>query len=424
MIRVERILEDIEAIASIAEYPNGGVNRPAFSPADEAAHRYLASQMTAIGLSVRFDAAGNLFGRRTPDVSSAETKESDSLPTLLIGSHLDSIPGGGKYDGVLGVVAALESLRAFDEARLKTPYPIEIVAFRDEEERFLGYFGSLAMTGQLENGEAADTNDSDGVSLHDAMAEAGFDLNDIARSRRAPETLLAFVELHIEQAARLARSDAAIGLVTQIKGNYRWRVTIEGQTDHAGAPKVGRRDAFMAAMHAITTLRDFCRTQDESDTTCTVGRFDAMPNIETTQPGHVAFSLDVRSPDATVLEDAKRLLTATLSEIGCGRQVACAGRIVRCEPPTPFDSGVMAAIQTAIDKNGLSSMSLASGAGHDAQIIAPHVPTGMIFVPSVDGRSHCPEEYTPPEDIARGARVLFDTIIHLAHASANEARTV
>lgn len=408
MISIDRLMDDVNAIARIGVLDDGAVCRRAFSPEDAQARRYLMERMEAAGLQVRVDAAGNIFGRH------AAGGDSPDQAAVLVGSHIDTIERAGRYDGVLGVLGALECVRALDESKQAVGRPVEIVAFTDEEERFLGFLGSYAFTGRIGYEDIENVADHDGTLLTGAMGGIGLDPARVRDAARDPAGTACFVELHIEQGPVLDQEGVSIGVVEGVKGNYRWGVTIEGQTDHAGAPHQGRRDAFMLMHRVVRAMQEYRERRGGDDGTLTVGRVVVEPNIETAQPGRVHFSVDFRSPDREFLIGADAELRRTLSDIAeeTGRRVTRDPILV--EDPVRFDETVLTAIRAAADDLGVGRRDMWSGAGHDAQIVGQHLPAGMIFVPSVGGRSHCPEEYTRPEDIERGVNVLYGTILRLA----------
>jgi N-carbamoyl-L-amino-acid hydrolase len=417
MIDIERLMDDIEAMAAIGARPDGGVCREALSPADMEGRAYLQRRMEAAGLSVRVDAAGNIIGRREADTAGAGepgTVAADpavpSAAAVVLGSHIDTIERGGKYDGTVGVLGALECLRTLSDEGAGLARPVEVIAFTDEEERFLGFLGSYAFTGAIDAADLTGVRDRNGVELVDAMREVGLEPERIAEARRDPAEIHAFLELHIEQGPVLEREGASIGVVERVKGDYRWEITVEGRTDHAGAPLDGRLDAFMAMHEVVTAIIEYRNRLGDPETTVTIGRMDLRPNVETAQPGWVQFSIDIRSPRREVRVDADRVLRRILEEVEERTGQKLSRREILIEDPVPFDGRLLDAIRAAADDLGYTRRDMHSGAGHDAQILGKYVPSAMVFVPSVGGRSHCPEEHTSAEDIERGVNVLYGTL--------------
>ena len=417
MIDNKRLMDDIEAMAAIGARPDGGVSREALSPADMEGRAYLQRRMEAAGLSVRVDAAGNIIGRREADAAGpgepgavAADPAAPSAAVVILGSHIDTIERGGKYDGTVGVLGAVECVRTLADEEVRLRRPVEVIAFTDEEERFLGFLGSYAFTGTIHAVDLAGVRDRSGINLVDAMREVGLEPERIAEARRDPAEVHAFLELHIEQGPVLEREGASIGVVERVKGDYRWEITVEGRTDHAGAPLDGRRDAFMAMYEVVTAIIEYRDRLNDPDTTLTVGRMDLRPNVETAQPGWVQFSVDIRSPSREVLVAADRALRRILDEVAERTGQILSRREILIEDPVPFNGRLLDAIRAAADDLGYTRRDMHSGAGHDAQILGKHVPSAMIFVASVNGRSHCPEEYTSAEDIERGVNVLYRTL--------------
>lgn len=413
MINIDRLMAHLESIARIGRLEDGGIRRRALSDEDLHARSYLSSSMERAGLSVRTDQAGNVIGRREPDGAGATDREA----AVLMGSHIDTIERAGMYDGVTGVFAAIECVRTLGESGKSVARPIEVVAFNDEEERFFGFLGSYAFSGELDYQRVADVVDVNGASLMDQFAKIGLDARSLGAARRDPATVAGFLELHIEQGPILDREGYSVGVVEQVKGNYRWEIAIRGQTDHAGAPWEGRKDAFMAMNQITNTMLEYRHNKGDSDSTVTIGRVMVQPNIETAQPGDVVFSVDFRSPNKDFLtgadEELSRVITECMAE--AGQRVSRRPLII--EDPVDFDRSIIGIMQRSAERLGYKWRRMYSGAGHDAQVIGRRYPAGMIFVPSVGGRSHCPEEYTSPEDIEKGANVLYETMLEMASAS-------
>ncbi|HZH26013.1 MAG TPA: M20 family metallo-hydrolase [Azospirillaceae bacterium] len=392
-------------MAQIGALPNGGVNRPALSPLDAAARLKLVEWGRALGLSAAQDPIGNLFLRRPGRLSRA--------PVVLTGSHLDTQPKGGKFDGAYGVLAGLEALQAMDDAGVETRRPIELVAWTNEEgARFQpGCAGSAAFAGLVPLERLLAAVDRDGVVVRDALATVLASQPDLP-IRALGQPVHAYLEAHIEQGPRLEREGCAIGVVTAIQGARWFAVEVTGEEAHAGTtPEVSRRDALVAALEMVAALRRVMHDPDDA-VRFTVGRFDVRPGAPNTIPGQVFFTIDFRHPDA-----------ATLGRLGdqveevCRRHAGpCAVTVVETDtsPPVVFDAGVMDRIRAAAVRLGLPSLDMPSGAGHDARSLAALCPTGMIFVPCERGISHNEAESAAPEDLAAGAKVLAEVLVELA----------
>jgi N-carbamoyl-L-amino-acid hydrolase len=378
----------------------GGVSRVAFSSADVAGRAYVVSLMRAAGLQVRVDAAGNILGRR-------EGRD-PRLPVILFGSHIDSVPGGGNYDGDVGVMGAIECIELLKAASLVTRHPLEVVVFSDEEGALVG---SRAMAGEL-TADALDVVSHSGHTVREGIRAIGGDPDRLASARRTPEELLAFLELHIEQGGILDERGLDIGVVEGIVGIQWWDVRVEGVANHAGTTPMDRRtDALVAAAQLVLAINRVV-TSVPGRQVGTVGRIAAAPGAPNVIPGRVDMSLElrdlstekIRSLFASIETEARAVETRTGARISFRPIDATA-------VPALTDARIRRTIAAAADALGLRHMSMPSGAGHDAQDMARLTPTGMIFVPSAGGISHSPKEYTSPEQMARGVDVLLRTIL-------------
>jgi hydantoinase/carbamoylase family amidase len=410
MINEERLRQDLEALSRIGRLPGGDVCRPAFSPADRQARGWFIGRLEEAGLEVKVDEAGNIFGRLA-DVSG---------PAVLCGAHLDTIENGGAFDGALGVLAALECARVIREQNLSCPSPLEVVAFSDEEECFLGFLGSLAVVGRLSVRQVEEAKNSAGLELSRAMAECGLEASNIVRARRDPSSIKAFVELHIEQGPILEEQGASVGVVQAVKGDYRYGITVRGRRDHAGTPMGSRRDPLFGALTLVETMRAE-RSSVDPEALMTVGRFAVQPGLENVVPQRVDFSVDFRDEDPACLRKLERRLLREIERLRSALFLDIQQQSLLKIEPVPLSPWIQAAVREAADRLSIDWHPIDSGAGHDAQVLGQLVPAGMIFVPSRDGRSHCPEEYTEWADIRRGAEVLLAVLLHLASADAPPA---
>ncbi|MFZ0214325.1 MAG: Zn-dependent hydrolase [Candidatus Dormiibacterota bacterium] len=375
----------------------GGIFRVAFSSADLAGRAYVEERMRDLGLAVRRDEAGNTIGRLAGD--------DDRLPALAIGSHTDTVPDGGRYDGSLGVVGALAVIRALHAAGGRLRHPIEVLNFVAEEATMGGgTFGSRAMTGQLEPASlTALAYDDRPVEAH--LREAGLEAGRVAGARRDPGELAAYLELHIEQGAVLWSAGERLGVVEGIVGIRRYRVEFTGRANHAGTtPMAGREDALVAAAPFVTALRDLAIA---AGVVGTAGTLRVEPGAANVIPGRVELGCELRSVDEALLETAESALRQLVANLG-GRLHA-----VSRKEPVRSDPVVMAALDTVVDGFGVPWRRLASGAGHDAMSIANLAPQGMLFVPSRDGVSHAPDEHTTLEDCLLGVRALLAATLEL-----------
>ena len=401
-INTDRLMKDIEELGQIGRQASGGISRPTFSPADLEARAWLIQKIQAAGLELSVDAVGNIFAR-VPGQG----------PAVISGSHLDTIPDGGKFDGALGVLAALECCRVVKEKDLKTQFPLEAVAFSDEEDRFLGFLGSYAFTGQLDLQKAREARDPEGLSLVKAMAKSGLEIEKAPQARRSPDEVKAFIELHIEQGPILESAQNSVGVVRTVMGNYRYGIKMNGLTNHAGSPMVGRQDSCLGAVHLIETIRNY-HDQLKPATHLTVGIINVQPGLENVIPGQTYFSIDFRDEELAVLENLEDYVTNHAKAYASQNSLEAHITTLLRVDPLPFSPEILGIIQTVSSELGIKWQPIASGAGHDAQIVGQVMPAAMIFVPSCQGRSHCPDEFTHTKDIENGANVLLHTLLRLA----------
>lgn len=393
---------DLAELAAIGGNPQGGVTRVAWSSELFDAYEWVARHMRALGLTVHIDAAGNLIGvwnvgRGAP---------------LVVGSHLDTVPVGGALDGALGVVAAVHAVRRLQKRGISARRPLWIVAFMDEEgTRFdTALFGSQAFTGQYMSG-VVDRIDEDGISLKEAMRLAGHDHRRIHSARRIDE-VYAYLELHIEQGPVLANEDVQIGAVTSIVGLRRYRVILRGRANHAGTtPMRYRRDALIGAARVALELREFARAGETL--TSNVGEITVDPGGANVVPGRAEFTIDIRATTVAAVRDAERFVHRIVHSVAADELLEAELEPTLALDPVALDPTLVAAVERAASAEGASCRRLASGAGHDAMLMSRHVPTAMIFVPSADGISHSPDEYTRPGELELGMRVLSSCVNEL-----------
>lgn len=403
-VNFSRLKRDLEELGTIGRTPQGGVSRPSFSDADMKARQWLMERISAAGLEARVDAAGNIFGRWQP-----------GSPVVLVGSHIDSVPNGGMFDGALGVLAGLECLRRIKEEAVPLRYPLELVAFTDEEGAFGGFFGSYAFTGLLKAEDIPGIRDSKGVRILDAMARHGMDAMQAPKAYRNPEEIWAYLELHIEQGPILEARQIPIGVVEAIVGIHRYGITFRGRADHAGpTPMRDRKDALLGASELILKGRELILAEGTPASRVTVGIVQVKPAVANIVPAEAYLSYELREQSAEVLRALAEKSRALAAEVASawGLEVSIE-TILEIDPVTLADE-VKAAIVAAAEDLGLAHLRLPAMAGHDAQVVGRFAKAGMIFVPSRDGRSHSPLEFTADGDIGRGANGLLLTILKLA----------
>ena len=398
----ERMERRIQALGQFGTNREGGVSRVAYSDADIAGREYIKELMREAGLSVRVDTAGNVIGRR-------EGSE-EGLAPIMFGSHIDSVPGGGNYDGDVGVIGAIEVAELLQERGITTRHPIEIVSFTDEEG---GLVGSRAMVGKMTDA-ALDVVSHSGMTVREGIRHVGGDPNRLELAERKPGDIAAFIELHIEQGAILDEEGTDIGVVEGIVGIRWWDITIEGFANHAGTTPMNRRwDALVTAAE-VTLAVNRIASETPGRQVATVGRIQAFPGAPNVIPGEVVMSLEIRDLEATKIQQVFDLIAAEAGRIGERRSTPVRFREIDvASPPAPTDLQMRRIISAAADDLGMSFKLMPSGAGHDAQDMALITPTGMVFVPSRDGISHSPREFTTAEDMANGATVLLRTVMSI-----------
>lgn len=405
-ISADRLWSSLMAMAEIGRTPAGGVRRLALSDEDRAARDLLGEWLTAAGLTVRVDDLGNMYARR-PGADSAAAP-------IVFGSHLDTVPTGGRFDGVLGVLGALEVIRALNDAAVRTRAPLEVVNWTNEEgARFApAMLASGVVAGRFAREEAYAARDQDGRAFGDELTRIGYRGEAANRLRECA----GYLEYHVEQGPVLERARTQIGVVEGIEGISWNRIEVTGRAAHAGpTPMPDRRDALVAAARLVLLLRD--GAERLRGVRATVGRLDVSPNTINVVPGRVEMSLDVRSPRDDGLEAALSAADRACARVAELDRVEVRRTEFWRSPATPFAQTVIAAVAGAAKSRGFSAKRLWAGAGHDAKYMADRYPAGMIFVPSKDGLSHNEAEWTPPEDCARGAAVLLDAVLALAGAA-------
>ncbi|UCC84305.1 MAG: Zn-dependent hydrolase [Gemmatimonadota bacterium] len=404
----ERIERRIHELSEFGRNPDGSNGRVAFSDADVQGREYIMSLMRQAGLAVRVDAAGNIIGRR-------EGLDPEG-PSIMFGSHIDAVPHGGNYDGDLGVLAAIECAQVLHENGVTTRHPLEVIVFIDEEG---GLTGSRAVIGTL-TPDALEVVTHSGKTIGEGIRFLGGDPDRLDEARRREGELKAFLELHIEQGGSLESQGIQIGVVEGIVGIEHWKVTIDGMANHAGTtPMDQRHDALLAAARLVIAVNEVV-TGRPGRHVGTVGQIRAEPGAPNVIPGRVAMTIELRdlsaetifSLAADIREEGERIAGESATQISFSHLEGGA-------VPAPTDPRIRGVIAKAAERLGLSYQHMPSGAGHDAQDMARIAPTGMIFVPSVGGISHSPNEYTRPEDMANGANVLLQTILALDREAEN-----
>jgi len=401
MIDAARLLGSMAALARVGATSAGGVNRPAYSDGDLSARSLVREMMRDAGLAVRVDAAGNSIGSRSG--------RSNDLAPIVIGSHTDTVIDGGRFDGALGVLAAIEVARALGERGIALRHPLEVVNFQNEEG---GLIGSKIVAGRFTR-DALALRTASGYTIGEGIVRLGGDPARLDDARRAPGSIDAYLELHIEQGCVLEAGGAAIGIVQGIVGIWYWNVVVEGTAAHSGTtPMSGRRDALLAASRVVDAVNRVV-TSRPGRHVGTIGRLAVSPNAANVIPGRVELTLELRDIDAAVVTELFADIEHQAAAIASATGTTITFAPTLANEPSLAHERVQRAAERAAARLGLGALQMSSGAGHDAQNMAVLGPAGMVFVPSVGGISHSPAEYTRDADVVNGAELLLAAVMEL-----------
>ncbi len=405
-VDLSRLKSDILTLARIGRHEdNRGIYRMAFTDADMEGKQWLRERIEAAGLECRTDGAANVSG------TLSGLKE---LPTVVVGSHIDTVPCAGTLDGSLGVLSALECLRVMRENRVFPRRPIEVISFTDEEGRFGGMFGSQAVCGLI-SPESLYVRDLDDVTLANEMERHGLDPLDALGARRDPQSIHCYLELHIEQGPVLDQTRKPAGIVDEITGLFKWAVRLHGVANHAGTtPMDMRQDAFMGLADFAHELPRIIDENGGERSRATIGKARIRPGAANTVPGLVEFSLDVRDTNAGILDDLSTAFRKALSAIARRRGLLFEFEEISRIEPVPCSPSIVACLENAASRLDIDALRMPSGAAHDAQIMASLCPVGMIFTPSQDGKSHTPAEWTSWSDIETAANLMLAALLDLS----------
>jgi ureidoglycolate amidohydrolase len=403
-----RLSSEIETLAAISDAEPPAVTRIVFTPTDLKARAWMISRCEEAGLAVRQDAIGNIFARWNGADPAA--------PAVGTGSHIDAIPNAGKYDGVVGVLGGLEAIRALQRNGFRPKSSIELLVFATEEPtRFgIGCLGSRLLSGTLSAEVAAKLKDRDGQSVEEVRRKAGFsgNLQDVKLNRGYYN---AFVELHIEQGPLLERAQTSLGIVKSIAAPASLRISIEGAGGHAGGVLMpDRKDALCAAAELILAVEHAARSSGAVDTVATVGVCDVFPGAVNSIPSRVRITLDIRDTDLARRDGVMQTIEHASQTISAKRKVSIASEVLNADAPADCAFDVRGALAESCREHGFPFLEMVSRAYHDSLFISRIAPTGMLFIPCRNGYSHRPDEYAAPEDIARGALVLAESLAKLA----------
>ena len=408
-----RLMRDLNALSRIGLGDRGSVTRLVFSIKELRSRQLLIHLMRQAGLQIRIDAIGNIFGRLDGLAPRA--------PAVLAGSHLDTVIHGGKYDGPVGVIGALEAVRTIRENEIPVRAPLEVVCFVGEESSRFGFstLGSSLVAGQLRPRDLTHAVDARGTKLSDVLAELGIAGKKMNALRLDPKSFKAYLELHIEQGPVLEAKKKRIGLVTSIAAPSRFKVVFKGRADHSGTtPMEMRRDALVASAHLIEYIETICRrysSMAKGRVVGTVGALKIEPGVINAVPGRAELSVDIRSTSAYWKDHVARRVKATARSIARQRSIGVQILNIREEKPVPLDPRLLRVTREICESRKIDYEIMPSGAGHDAMQMAKITPAGMIFVPSRRGISHNPDEWTHPDDIALGCQLLMETMIRVAN---------
>jgi len=404
-VNLERIKQDIYTLSRFGyNAEDQGVYRPGFSDADMKARFWFLAQLEALGLDARMDGAANVIGRFGPPDAKA----------LLIGSHLDSVPAGGIFDGVLGVVAGLECIRVLKENDAPLKYAVEVVATSEEEGRFGGMLGAEALTGKLTMDRLERAADRSGELLRDAMARCQLPYHLAMEAARDPDTLIGFLELHIEQGPVLEQTHHTIGVVEGISGVFKWLIELKGKADHAGtAPMNLRSDAFTGVADFAHEISRIIDEEGTDRSRLTIGSLELKPGFAHTVPGLSKFTLVGRDMSEEVMQNLANACRKVLSAIARKHRLRFEYEEMSWLAPRPCSPSMMQLLEKHARKLGFRTLVMPSGAGHDAQFFADITPTGLLFIPSVGGVSHAPDEWSHWHDVEKGCQVLFNSALEL-----------
>ena len=393
--------ERILGLSMFGKNPQGGVSRVAYSEADIQGRKYVMSLMELAGLTVSIDVAGNIVGKRRG--------KNNDLPVIAFGSHIDSVPGGGNYDGDVGALGAIECVELMKENKIVTDHPLEIIVFQNEEG---GLIGSEAMCGILPESSLSLVSNS-GKTIRQGIMDIGGNPDRLVEATRKKGYFKVFIELHIEQGGVLDKEGISIGVVEGIVGINQWTVTIEGKANHAGTtPMNQRQDAMLAAAKLVVAVNQIA-TSIPGRQVATVGKIKAEPGAPNVIPGRVEMTLEIRDLSHEKIMSVFEMIQAQAVAIEKESGTTIRYQLTNENQPAVTDKRIQETITMAAASVGLSTKLMPSGAGHDTQDMSTIAPVGMIFVPSKDGISHSPKEYTSSQDMANGATVLLQTILLL-----------
>ncbi|WDF05748.1 M20 family metallo-hydrolase [Shouchella hunanensis] len=405
-INGKRLSNSIHELSQFGQNDGGGLDRTTFTDSELKARDWLKEQLSKLNVHVHTDEAANIWGKRV-----GQKKRS-----IVCGSHIDTVPNGGKFDGALGVLIGLEILRTLEENEIETEHDVELVSFSAEEPNPFGLstFGSRAMAGKLTAEQIKGVRNADGMRLIDALERAGGNAAQFDHCVRRENDLLAYLEVHIEQGKRLIDAQVPLGIVTGITGIYREELTIKGVPNHAGTTVMtDRTDALVAAAELILAVKNVCTDFPKAELVGTVGQIHVLPNATNIIPGEVVLAVEIRGEKTEDLQKVQQELQEKKAYVETTYGVQIETKVRLNQAPVAMSENVMTVMERQAEIGGFPTMRLGSMAGHDAAHMASLTSAGMIFVPSVAGKSHCPEEESKMEDIEKAANVCLRTLLEI-----------
>ncbi|QCR32003.1 M20 family metallo-hydrolase [Lysinibacillus sp. SGAir0095] len=405
-INRERLQFNIEELGNIGLNESHGLDRITFSVDDLQARQWFINKIKELKLDYQIDAAANIW------TSLPNTNEK---APIIIGSHLDTVPNGGRYDGALGVLIGLEILTTLLENGITTEHPIGLVSFTAEEPNpyNLSTFGSRVVTGKLKKSDIEHVQTKEGISLKTALASAGGSVDAIETAQKKPDELAAFLEVHIEQGKRLLNQSISTGIVTAITGIYREEITFKGEANHAGTTLMKERnDALVAASKFVVAFEEIVRNHPSDEVVGTIGQFSIKPGAPNIIPNEVNLLMEIRGDKAEKIKETLQQVENVFAELANHQPIKVNRTNILDQAPTEMDKRIIETFKDAVPPED-KYLLLGSMAGHDATHLASITKAGMLFVPSIDGKSHCPEEYSRIEDIEKVANVLLQSIFKL-----------
>ncbi|MFD6440092.1 Zn-dependent hydrolase [Peribacillus sp. NPDC060186] len=407
-INIKRVMNDFANIVRYTKTPQNGCTRFSYSPEDKQARDYLISQMMKLGLVIGIDAIGNIRAKYGKEIDK---------PSIMIGSHIDTVENGGKFDGLTGVLAGLEIIRVLKEEETELKHPIELIIFAEEEGSNFGItmLGSKVLTGKYKLGDLKFIKNGEGNSVYETVKSFGVDIENVEKDVLRKDKVDSMIELHIEQGAVLETQNKSIGIVQAIVGMKTFKVTLEGDSNHAGTTPMNlRRDPMVGAASIISHIQKAASELALPTTVATVGKISCQPNMANVIPQKVEFFVDIRDVEPQGIEMVSHELAEKVKAVSAENSLKSHMELVGASNSVKLSSRIIELIEETAKEHHFNYMNMNSGAVHDAAMMTEVTDVGMIFIPSMGGKSHCPEEYTKEEDIKAGCDLLLNVIKNLA----------